>query len=37
LPAIPISSIIGGDVVVECVGRCRHSGVLNEAREVLLA
>jgi len=36
-PAGPICSIGGGGVVVKQVGRPRHSGVLNQAREVLLA
>jgi hypothetical protein len=36
-PVIPIYWIRGDDVVVESVGWVRHSGVLNQSREVFPA
>jgi hypothetical protein len=36
-PAVPVYCIGGDDVVVEGVGWARHSGVLNQSREVFPA
>jgi hypothetical protein len=36
-PAVPVYCIRGDGVVVEGVGWARHSGVLNQSREVLPA
>jgi hypothetical protein len=36
-PAIPVYCIGGDGVVVEAVGWARHSGVLNQSREVFPA
>jgi hypothetical protein len=36
-PAVPVYCIRGDGVVVEGVGWARHSGVLNQSREVFLA
>jgi hypothetical protein len=36
-PVVPVYCIGGDDVVVEGVGSARHSGVLNQSREVFPA